>query len=76
MVKCGGGLVGVQDLRRGADGGRPRSRWSSVHESGLDFDSSSDLDFGHRPPKVVKTIIRESVGSTQWPMLTKTNFME
>jgi flagellar biosynthesis GTPase FlhF len=44
----------------------------SVHDHDYDHD-----DFNHddAPPRVVKTVIRDS-GSTQWPVLTKTNDAE
>jgi hypothetical protein len=42
-----------------------------VHGSVHDHDYNHDV----APPRVVKTIIRDS-GSTQWPVLTKTNYAE
>jgi hypothetical protein len=48
---------------------RPRVERRSVHS----FVPDSDYDHDDAPPRVVKTIIRDS-GNTQWPVLTKTNY--
>jgi hypothetical protein len=46
---------------------RSRVKRHSVH--------NSDSDSDYEPPRVVKTIIRDS-GNTQWPVLTKSNYAE
>jgi hypothetical protein len=54
-----------------------RSVHSSAHDHNYDHHDYDRHDYNHddAPLRVVKTIIRDS-GSTQWPVLTKTNYAE
>jgi hypothetical protein len=61
----------VPDPRR-QDVERPRVERRSVHDHDYDHD---DYNHDDAPPRVVKTVIRDS-GNTQWPVLTKTNYVE
>ena len=67
----------VMDPRRRQDVEHPRS----VHDWVPDPRRRQDAEHRrsvHDPdsPRAVKTIVRESVGATQWPMLTKDNYIE
>jgi hypothetical protein len=46
-----------------------------VYDHGSDHGADTEYNHGGTPPRVIRTIIRDS-GNIQWPVLTKTNYAE
>jgi hypothetical protein len=46
-----------------------------VYDHGSDHGADTEYNHGGTPPRVIRTIIRDS-GNIQWPVLTKTNYTE
>jgi hypothetical protein len=45
------------------------------YDHGSDHGADTEYNHGGAPPRVIRTIIRDS-GNIQWPVLTKTNYAE